>query len=151
MPLKALREVRKAKQDVHLGHRTDVTVDLEGVNRTGEDGPVIRRATTVRTELVNPLPATGMDEYIIGNCLISEARNQCFEGPPGWNRTWWSVWTQGEGDRLRAGTGPDGPLAIRAGTLHGLRVFDRVMETPPGGAEWFQVRIEGRVAVEQER
>lgn len=135
------------KQDVHLGHRFAVSVDLLGVNRSPEDGPEVWRTTAVRTETVNPLPATGMDEYIIGNCPISEPRNQCFDGPPGWNRTWWSVWSPGS-DRLRAATGPGGALPISSGDLHGLRVFDRIVETPPGGSAWFALRLEGRVTVE---
>jgi hypothetical protein len=35
-------------------------------------------------------PAEGMDEYVIGNCLVGGDRNQCFDGPPGENRTWFS-------------------------------------------------------------
>ena len=131
------------KQDVHLGHRIGVDVVL-GAPRATDDGFVAARRSTVRTTLVNPLTPTAFDEYIVGNCLVDEARNQCFEGPPGWNRTWFSVWTSGD-DLLQSVLGPDGPTAVVAGSAHDQRVFDRYEEVGPQSEGWFELVVEGPV------
>lgn len=131
------------KQDVHVGHRIGLEVALDDVRRD-ERGITAVRTATVRTELENPLPAAGMDRYIIGNCLVDEARNQCFEGPPGENRTWFTVWTPGDSALLDV-RADDGRVALRSNELRGLRVFDRFLETPSRSRSAFEVDIDGIV------
>ena len=132
------------KQDVHLGHTTQATVELSRPRFSGDDTVVVTRDSTVRIQLDNPLPASGMDTYIIGNCLVGDERNRCFEGPPGWNRTWFSVWTPG-GDTLEDRRRADGIAPVRVGDFHGLRVIDHYLETPPEGTEWFELDLSGTV------
>jgi hypothetical protein len=134
------------KQDVHLGHRFEVAVGLTEP-RLVDDEVRTWRTTSVRTTIVNPLPSEGRDLYVIGNCLVGGERNQCFEGPPGWNRTWLSMWTPGD-DTLLAARAEDGPTEIIAGFMDGLRVFDRFLEVPPQDEEWVQVEVEGPVELE---
>ncbi len=133
------------KQDVHVGHHVTLQVALDDVRRN-ERGVTALRTATVRTELENPLPTSGMDRYIIGNCLVDEARNQCFEGPPGENRTWFSVWTPGDSSLLGV-RADDGRVALRSSELRGLRVFDRFLETPSRSRSGFEVEIDGVSAV----
>jgi hypothetical protein len=135
------------KQDVHLGHRFEVEVELGAVRLDDDPGPAVTRQTTVRTTLVNPLGPTGLDEYIIGNCPVGEGRNRCFEGPPGWNRTWWSVWTAPD-ELVVATDGDDGPVVPWPDTMHGLRVLDHTQETAPRSESWFELTLEGDVALE---
>jgi hypothetical protein len=129
------------KQDVHLGHRVAVDVTLDDPRRDGDEVTVLRDAT-VRTEVDNPLPSEGMDEYVIGNCLVGGDRNQCFEGPPGENRTWFSVWADGTTE-LVAERGDDGRNRVRAGTLRGLKMFDRYLDTPPQSELGFELDLTG--------
>jgi hypothetical protein len=129
------------KQDVHVGHH--VTLDLALADpRQGELGVSVERQATIRTELENPLPAAGMDLYIIGNCLVDELRNQCFEGPPGENRTWFSVWTPG-GTALVDTRADDGRVALRSSELRGFQVYDRFLETPSRSSSAFEVDVQG--------
>jgi hypothetical protein len=132
------------KQDVHVGHHVTLEVSLDDVRR-GENGVTAVRTASVRTELENPLPTSGMDLYIIGNCLVDEARNQCFEGPPGENRTWFTVWTPGDSALLDV-RADDGRVALRSSELRGLRVFDRFLETPSRSRSAFEVELDGVVA-----
>jgi hypothetical protein len=136
------------KQDVHVGHHVTLEVALDDVRR-GERGLTAVRTATVRTELENPLPTSGMDLYIIGNCLVDEARNQCFEGPPGENRTWFTVWTPGDSALLDV-RADDGRVALRSSELRGLRVFDRFLETPSQSRSAFEVELDGVVATRLE-
>ena len=131
------------KQDVHLGHTTQATIELSRP-RIIDDTVMVDRDSTVRIELDNPLPSSGMDTYIIGNCLVGDDRNRCFEGPPGWNRTWFSVWTPG-GDTLDDRRRADGIAPVRVGDFHGLRVIDHYLETPPEGTAWFELDLSGTV------
>lgn len=136
------------KQDVHVGHHVTLEVALGDVRR-GERGLTSARSATVRTELENPLPTSGMDLYIIGNCLVDEARNQCFEGPPGENRTWFTVWTPGDSALLDV-RADDGRVALRSSELRGFRVFDRFLETPSRSRTSFEVELDGVVATRLE-
>jgi hypothetical protein len=61
--------------------------------RRADDGSLsVLRTASIEVGLDNPLPASGMDEYVIGNCVVEDDVNRCFEGPPGWNWTWFSLW-----------------------------------------------------------
>jgi hypothetical protein len=137
------------KQDVHLGHRVDVDVELDDPREEDDAITVLRRAT-VRTEVDNPLPSEGMDEYVIGNCLVGGDRNQCFEGPPGENRTWFSVWADGDTE-VADERGDDGRQRRRTGTLRGLRVVDRYLETPPESTLGFELDLVGVAPASVER
>jgi hypothetical protein len=134
------------KQDVHLGHRFEVDVQLSEP-RLVDDEVRTWRTSSVRTQIVNPLPSEGRDLYVIGNCVVDGERNECFEGPPGWNRTWVSMWTPGD-DTLLGSRGPDGPTEIIAGFMDGLRVFDRFLEVPPQDESWVQIDVEGPVELD---
>lgn len=136
------------KQDVHVGHHVTLDVALDDVRRS-ERGLTAIRTATVRTELENPLPTSGMDRYIIGNCLVDEVRNQCFEGPPGENRTWFTVWTPGDSALLDA-RADDGRVGLRSAGLRGFRVFDRFLETPSRSRNAFELELDGVVPVRLE-
>jgi hypothetical protein len=129
------------KQDVHLGHRIALDVELQDPLRDGEEVTVLRTAT-VRTEVDNPLPAEGMDLYVIGNCLVGGDANQCFEGPPGENRTWFTVWFP-RGTDLVEERGDDGRNRIRSGSIRSLTAFDRYLETPPESQLGFELDVTG--------
>jgi hypothetical protein len=133
------------KQDVHLGHRVAVDVELDDPRREDDAVTVLRRAT-VRTEVTNPLPSEGLDDYVIGNCLVGGDRSQCFEGPPGENRTWFSLWTDGDTAFL-AERGDDGRNRVRTGELRGLSVFDRYLETPSESTLGFELDVTGTAPV----
>ncbi|MBW3664786.1 MAG: DUF4012 domain-containing protein [Actinobacteria bacterium] len=136
------------KQDVHLGHRISGTYRLTLV--PGADGTASAwREATVRTTVVNPLPRSGMDLYIIGNCLVGTAENACFEGPPGLNRTWFTVWTPEE-VAVRGATGPDGTVPLGTGRIHGEHAIDHFLETPSESENWFEVSFDGDVQLTAE-
>ena len=129
------------KMDVHLGH--EVTVDIALDDPRQHEGDVtVQRQVTVRTEVDNPLPSEGMDLYVIGNCLVGEGANRCFDGPPGENRTWFSVWAP-EGTELQAERADDGRTRVRTGTIRGLRVIDRYLDTPSQSRRAFELDLTG--------
>lgn len=133
------------KQDVHLGHRFDGEFALS----VGADGGGAREGS-LRTTIVNPLPSSGMDTYIIGNCLVGTTENQCFEGPPGWNRTWWTIWNP-DGAHFSDPTGSDDFTTMwDGGTIHGHRAFDRFVETPPESEGWFATDLQVPITWERE-
>jgi hypothetical protein len=137
------------KQDVHVGHH--VTMELTLADPRQDDrGVNLERSATIRTDLENPLPAAGMDRYIIGNCLVDEPRNQCFEGPPGENRTWFTVWTPGDTALVDA-RADDGRVAVRSGQLRGFRVYDRFLETPSRSTTGFELDVQGVAPARIER
>jgi hypothetical protein len=129
------------KQDVHLGHHVSLDVVLEDPRRDGDEVSVLRRAT-VRTEVDNPLPSEGMDLYIIGNCLIEGDGNRCFEGPPGDNRTWFTLWTDRQTERVGE-RGDDGRNRVRSGPLRDLRAYDRYLDTPSESELGFELDVVG--------
>ncbi len=135
------------KQDVHVEHSYDVTVEL-GEPMVAADGTVyVDRTARIRVTVDNPLPSSGMDAYIIGNCLVGQPENQCFDGPPGWNRTWFSVWSP-TSSTLRAAQSSNGHASVTNSRFNGLRVVDRDLGTPPQGSAWFEVEISGPVTVD---
>ena len=136
------------KQDVHVGHHVRLTVALDDARRDDEGITVVRTAS-IRTELENPLPDRGMDLYVIGNCLVDEQRNQCFEGPPGENRTWFTVWTAADTALLDV-RADDRQVALRSSELRGFRVFDRFLETPSRSRRAFELDVDGVVAARLE-
>lgn len=133
------------KQDVHVGHAVEVDIRLVDPRRDGDEATVLREMT-VRTVLDNPLPTEGMDTYVIGNCLVGDEVNRCFDGPPGENRTWFSVWTPGDTE-LREERSDDGRARIRSGAIRGLRVLDRYLDTPSQSQQAFEVDLSGTAPV----
>jgi hypothetical protein len=136
------------KQDVHLGHRFDVAVRLDDVRRDTTGPPTATRHTTVQVSVENPLPAAGMDEYIIGNCVAADGSNDCFAGPPGWNWTWFSTWFPG-GTQLRSGSAADGVAIGGPEGYRGLVVVDHRHPTPPGEEASFSLEATGTVELEE--
>ncbi|MFU8841970.1 MAG: DUF4012 domain-containing protein, partial [Nitriliruptoraceae bacterium] len=112
------------KQDVHVGHRSDVEVVLDEV-QLGADGSVwALRWLGVSVHVDNPLPTTGRDLYVIGNCYVPDAVNRCFEGEPGTNRTWFSLWMSPQTRTTRFISEDGSPPTRIAGTFRDLRVID---------------------------
>jgi hypothetical protein len=131
------------KQDVHLGHHVRATVTLDDPRRDDEGNVTVARRTDLEVEVDNPLPAEGMDEYIIGNCLVDEALGGCFDGPPGVNRTWFTAWAPGQ---VQLAALPDGRATegVRATEFRGFAAFDRYLETQPLDRNAFELAYDGR-------
>ena len=138
------------KQDVHLGHRTSVEVVLEDVQRGTGGSLSAPRTLEVSVHVDNPLPASGRDPYVIGNCYVPDGKNRCFEGEPGANRTWFSLWMSPQ--TLTTGfVSDDGTPATRlAGTFRGLRVVDHFLFTPSQSQAGFTVEAAGRAPLRRE-
>ena len=137
------------KQDVHLGHEIDARIELSRPRLGEGDLVLVDCRSDVRVTIDNPLTPDGMDLYIVGNCPLTEEVG-CFDGPPGWNRTWLSVWSPGD-DALQSAVNASGVVPVRADRFHGLRVIDHYLETPPTLRAWFELGFEGTVPVTFDR
>jgi hypothetical protein len=126
------------KQDVHLGHEFDLDIELADPRRTGDGSVTVERHLTIGVTVDNPLPSEGMDEYVIGNCVLEDATNRCFEGPPGWNWTWFSTWL-GEGTEIVSMRTDDGSGLAGLGDYRGLMVADRYQGSAPAGRGSFEI------------
>jgi hypothetical protein len=140
------------KQDVHLGHEFRFDVALDAVVRTPQGGLAAVRTADVEVTVDNPLPSAGRDDYVIGNCFLPGEANRCFEGPPGWNRTLFSVWSSP--DTVIAGFATDDggdtePTTLEA-TFRGLRVVDHFVYTPPEDRGSFSFRASGDAPLRNE-
>jgi hypothetical protein len=131
------------KQDVHLGHHVSADITLADPRRDDDGEVTLARRTDLRVDVENPLPSEGMDEYIIGNCLVGDAEGGCFDGPPGQNRTWFTAWGPG-GSRLLPTAEGSVPVGVRATEFRGLAAYDRYLETEPEGRNGFELAFEGR-------
>ncbi len=131
------------KMDVHLGHRVagELRLELPPVSPLGHARATRRAALEVTVD--NPLPDHGMDLYIIGNCVLGRPGG-CFEGPPGVNRTWFTVWTP-DATRIVGSRDDGGVTHAWSGALHGLRTHDRYLETPPESQASFGLDLAGDV------
>ena len=85
------------------------------------------------------------DEYIIGNCIIDDD-NRCFEGPPGWNWTCFSVWLPPGTDVVAVRTDRDDRVS-GLGEFNGHTVGDAYKGTPPQGRAGFEIDAVGRAPV----
>jgi hypothetical protein len=138
------------KQDVHLGHRSSIDVTLEEVQSAADGSLSAPRTLQVSVHVDNPLPSSGRDAYVIGNCYVPDGKNQCFEGEPGANRTWFSLWMS-PWTRTTGFVSDDGTPATRlAGTFRGLRVIDHFLFTPSESQAGFTVQAAGRVPLRRE-
>jgi hypothetical protein len=138
------------KQDVHLGHEVQFDVELDDVRRN-EDGELsAMRRVGLTTTVHNPLPTSGLDEYVIGSCYVPGQVSRCFDGRPGENRTWFSIW----GPPLLDVTSFESDDGARPKTLgasfRGLRVVDHLHLTPPGSTSRFTLDGAGRVPLRLE-
>lgn len=144
------------KQDVHVGHRVTGRVELAPPAPSGSGGedatPLVDRDLRLRTTLVNPLPSSGRDLYVIGNCVFEPVTTPtgCFEGPPGVNRTWFTTWLP-EATTVVAETA-DGalPTPVAQHAIHGLRAFDRTIETPPESENAYELAFRGDAPVRRD-
>ena len=130
------------KQDVHVGHRVTGAFALGEVLDV-EGKLVASREGTVTVELHNPLPASGKDVYIIGNCNGEPGEWGCFDGPPGVNRTWFTVWTDDDTIATAVTDAEGRPRRFTAGTIHGHMGTDVFLDTPPRSENSFTVELEG--------
>jgi len=137
------------KQDVHLGHRFAFDVELERIAELDDGSLVVDRTANVDVTVHNPLPSSGMDSYIIGSCYVPDGRNRCFEGEPGSNFTWFSLWASPATDvqwlRSDDGRGPDGLTK----TFRDLRVVDHFHFTPASSTSGFALRLDGPAWLER--
>ena len=143
------------KQDVHLGHEVQLHIDLIDVRRgDGDhldgDHLVVRREGQLELTVDNPLPTEGLDTYIIGSCHVPDARNRCFEGEPGENRTWFSLWASPQ-LRLTDFDSDDGAgIGSRSATFRDLRVVDHVHVTPSQQRSSFRAGFTGTAPLVRE-
>ena len=141
------------KQDVHLGHEFEVDVRLGSPGRTTEGELVVDRDMTVAVTVDNPLPDSGMDDYIIGSCYVPGGRTRCFEGPRGLNRTMFSAWLP-EGtvvaDTEPRGSG-DAQLHSVPAPYRGFTVVDHAHITTHASRESFDLKLGGWAPLQQGR
>lgn len=132
------------KQDVHVAHRVAAKVLLSVETATGTRALQARRELSMTVKLDNPLPRGGMDPYILRSSLSGP--DGPVEGPAGLNRTWFTVWLDGETELLSGRSGPD-PLVARAHTFRGLLAIDHVLDTPAEQTRSFSVDTAGPVGL----
>jgi hypothetical protein len=136
------------KQDVHLGHEVAVDLRLADVRRA-EDGELnVARAGTVAVSVDNPLPADGVDLYVIGNCVVPGASNSCFDGPPGWNWTWFSTWLPAGTRLVDHQTAEDSRGVVGPRAYRGFDVVDHAQATRPQSRASYDLEIDGRAPLE---
>ncbi|MFA9432857.1 DUF4012 domain-containing protein [Egicoccus sp. AB-alg2] len=136
------------KQDVHLEHHVTANITLSDPRVNDEGVVTVRRDVDVRVEVVNPLPSDGMDLYVIGSCTPQGTDSGCFEGPPGENRTWFSVWAP-RGSNLVTDDGA--APSVRTGQIRDVQVFDRFLATPPQDRAAFEFSYTGRAPASMDR
>lgn len=136
------------KQDVHVGHAMEL--DLQLTPGTGAPGDALvagDRRVTVTTSVLNPLPTTGMHEWIIGSARPGEAFSEGLQGEPGLNRTWWTVWAP-LGTRPVAAVGGDGDaIGVTLGELHGQVAVDHFLSTPSREERSWTLELDGPVVL----
>lgn len=136
------------KQDVHVGHgvRLDLTLRIPDVNRATE----AERHGRFRVTVDNPLPTSGMDPYVIGSRPGGAGADAGAIGPPGLNRTWFTVWSP---DTTRVLAGRDGQgdaISVTTGEIHGLAAVDHHLETPSRERRSFELDLRGPVELRRD-
>lgn len=101
---------------------------------------------SVEVGIDNPLPSSGMDECVIGNCVRGDGEVCCFEGPPGVNITWSSAWFSPGTEVVGARTDRRDQVS-GVGTFRDLTVVDRFQTTPLAGSTSFVLEAAGWAAV----
>jgi hypothetical protein len=132
------------KQDVHLGHEVRLDVTLDDVRRNDDGELSTHRYLRLRTIVHNPLPAAGLDDYVIGSCYVPGRVSRCFDGEPGQNRTWFSFWASPllEVTSFDADDG-SGPNSLGA-SFRDLRVVDHLQVTDHEDTSSFSLGGDGR-------
>ena len=138
------------KQDVHLGYTSEVAVNLNAVQVDADGSLSVLRDLEIGVRVDNPLPSSGRDVYVIGNCYVPDAANRCFEGETGANRTWFSLWLSPL-TRATGFTSDDGAPPTRlAGRFRDLTVVDHFLLTPSEGHAGFVVEAEGTAPLQRD-
>ena len=138
------------KQDVHLGHEFAFHIDLQQVERDDEGRLSVLRSADLTVGVDNPLPTSGRDPYVIGSCYAPKQGNRCFEGTPGTNRTWYSVWAAGDNQVSDARSDDGGGTGGLQESFRGLRVVDHFQLTDAGQRTAFGFDFDGRAPLQRE-
>ncbi|HEX2028578.1 MAG TPA: DUF4012 domain-containing protein [Nitriliruptorales bacterium] len=133
------------KMDVHVGHRIGGEIRL-----TAPDGDQVQRQATLGVAVDNPLATDGHDPYIVGNCLITGGADGCYDGPPGLNRTWFTVWAPEPATALGARDADGDRLLVGLGRIHGQLAVDHFLETPARSRNHFVVDLAGSAPIGRE-
>lgn len=140
------------KQDVHVGHALTYDISLEVQEGTAPSAGAVAAERTVTTtiEVENPLPTTGMHEWIIGSAEPGRAFDEGLRGEPGLNRTWWTAWAP-EGSRATAAVSTAGEaIGVRIGEIHDDVAVDHFLSTPSRSRAGWSVSMDGPVVLTRE-
>jgi hypothetical protein len=135
------------KQDVHLGNTVEASIRLDDIGQTADGTITAERTADIEVTVDNPLPTTGLDEYIIGNCVRDDGTIGCFEGPPGWNWSWFSAWMPGSTGVAAARTA-DGEEVTGVSDYRGFTVVDQFQATAPESSSSFELTAIGQVPLQ---
>ena len=137
------------KQDVHLGHEFAVQVALGDVRQRLDGTLEVDRSTALQVTVDNPLPSSGMDEYIIGNCVAEGEPESCFLGEPGLNWTWFSAFLPAGTRLVDASTDELSQPLSNYGPYHGFHLVDHFQATPSESRGTFELELEGRAPLQR--
>ena len=129
------------KQDVHLGHRTTLGIELvapseselraaRGRRSAGTAMLQVERRLALETAIVNTLSPGAFDLYVTGNCLVGGVANGCFLGPEAFNRSWVTFWLDVTTTVTQV-SDQSGFPAVAQGRMHGAATYDVFVEVPP--------------------
>jgi hypothetical protein len=135
------------KQDVHLGNTVEAMIRLEDIGQAADGTITAARTADIEVTVDNPLPSSGLDEYIIGNCVRDDGTVGCFEGPPGWNWTWFSAWMPGS-TGLAAARTDNGEDVTGVSDYRGFTVVDQFQATAPESSSSFELTTLGQVPLQ---
>jgi hypothetical protein len=135
------------KQDVHLGNTVEAMIRLEDIGQAADGTITAARTADIEVTVDNPLPASGLDEYIIGNCVRDDGTIGCFEGPPGWNWTWFSTWMPGT-TGVAAASSDNGEEVTGVSDYRGFTVVDQFQATAPESSSSFELTTIGPVPLQ---
>jgi hypothetical protein len=135
------------KQDVHLGNTVEAMIRLEDIGQAADGTITAARTADIEVTVDNPLPASGLDEYIIGNCVRDDGTIGCFEGPPGWNWTWFSTWMPGS-TGVAAASADNGEEVTGVSDYRGFTVVDQFQATAPESSSSFELTTIGPVPLQ---
>lgn len=135
------------KGDVHVTHRTTVTIALERPRQEGGRAVVDRRLTT-RVTVENAVDLDS-DVYIT-RALRTQRLGEAHEldPRPGLVRTWFSHWLDADATIESVRTLDGGIAPFGTGVIHGRRVIDHFLETPHGQTTGFETVVTSTRPVE---
>jgi hypothetical protein len=135
------------KQDVHLGHSVEAAIQLEDIGQAADGTLTATRTADIEVTVDNPLPTSGLDEYIIGNCVREDGTVGCFAGPPGWNWTWFSAWMP-ESTGVAAARTDNGDEVTAVSDYRAFTVVDQFQATAPESSSSFELSTIGPVPLQ---